>query len=235
VPVAVVVPWRGGCPHRQRAWEWVRARYAEQHPGWEIVVGEGGEPWCKAEAIMPVVEATDAEIVVLADADVWCEGLERAVYAIACGEANWGMPHLLVHRLSETATDVVLAGEPWQGQPLDQPKYRGVWGGGIVVARRDSLLDAPLDSRFVGWGQEDTAHALALHTLAGRGWRGSADLVHLWHPPQPRMTRQRGSAESWALYRRYRRARNNPAAMRSLIEEGRHVSQIYTGPRAFRA
>jgi hypothetical protein len=221
--VAVVVPWRGGCAHRQRAWEWVQARYVEQHPDWGVIEAPGPEPWSKGAAVNPVVEATYAEIVVVADADVWCDGLERAVYAIACGEANWGMPHRQVHRLSQAGTAAVYAGEAWEGQPVDQRPYVGVWGGGIVVARRETLLETPIDHRFVGWGQEDAAHALALHTLANRGWRGTVDLVHLFHPPQPRMTRARGSAEGWELYRRYCRARNNPAAMATLLEEGRHV------------
>ena len=172
---------------------------------------------------MPAVEASDADIVVVADADVWCDGTERAVYAIATGQANWGMPHKRVHRLDQAGTSAVYAGQPWKGQPLDQRPYDGVWGGGIVVGRRETLLDAPLDGRFKSWGQEDQSWALALHTLAGQGWRGTADLIHLWHPPQPRLTRARGSTESWQLYRRYCKARNDPAALRRLVEEGRYA------------
>lgn len=221
--VCVILPRAGDCPHRERAWEWVQARYVEQHPDWQIVEAHGPEPWCKGAAVNPAVEATDAEIVVVADADVWCDGLERAVYAIACGEANWGMPHRQVHRLDETGTAAVLAGESWKRQPLDQRPYQGVWGGGIVVGRREVLLEAPLDCRFQSWGQEDQSWAVALHCLAGRGWRGAADLVHLFHPPQQRLTRARGSTQSWQLYRRYCKTRNDPAAMKALIEEGRHV------------
>jgi hypothetical protein len=230
VTVEVVIPWAGGCPHRERALDWVLGQYAAAHPGWAVTVAEGPEQWVKADAVMPAVEASGADIVVVADADVLCDGIERAVYAIACGEANWGMPHLLVHRLDETGTDRVLADEPWERQPLDQRPYRGVWGGGLVVARRETLLEAPFDHRYVGWGQEDQSVALALDCLAGRGWRGTADLIHLFHPPQARVSRARGSEEGWALYRRYCKARNDPAAMRALVEEGRHVDQASTDP-----
>lgn len=219
--VSIVVPFRGGCPHRERAWEWIRERYASAHPDWDLVEASAPDgPWCKGAAVAPVIEASDAEVVVVADADAWCEGLERAVYAVVCGLAAWGMPHRKVHRLDEDATAAVFAGEPWEEQSsFTQRPYEGVWGGGIVVGRRDVFLDVPLDPRYVLWGQEDTSWAVALQCLHGPGWRGDAPLLHLFHPPQDRETRQRGSKESWALFQRYRKARRDPQAMRELLEE----------------
>lgn len=223
--VAVVVPFRGGCPYRERAWEWVRERYAEAHPDWELVEAPAPEgSWCKAAAVSPAVEASDAEIVIQADADIWCDGLERAVYAVICGQADWAVPHQMVHRLSEEGTAVVLAGEPWEAQPVAQRPYGGILGGGFVVARREALEAARLDPRFIGWGGEDEAQACALNALYGRPWRGTADLLHLWHPPQERLTRRRGSQESWQLRCRYFAARRDAVAMRELLEEGRCLS-----------
>lgn len=167
-----------------------------------------------------MIEASEAEVVVVADADVWCDGLERAVYAVASGVAVWSMPHLKVNRLSEEATAAVLAGEPWQEQKsFAQRPYEGVWGGGIVVAAREVFLETPLDPRFEKWGQEDTSWAMALACMHGPGWRGDADLWHLWHPPQERLNRMKGSSEGWDLYLRYRKARHNAEAMRELLEE----------------
>jgi len=131
------------------------------------------------------------------------------------------MPHRKVHRLGEQATAALLADEPWGHLPLTQRPYDGVWGGGVVVGRRDVLLDAPLDPRYRSWGQEDTSWSLALACLHGPGWRGDADLLHLFHPPQPRLTRVWGSEEGRDLYRRYRQARRDPELMRALIQEGR--------------
>jgi hypothetical protein len=75
-----------------------------------------------------------------------------------------------------------------------------------------------MDSRFVGWGQEDESWAYALQTLAGQPWRGAADLFHLWHPTPPRVERRRGSIEGWRLMKRYRKARGEgPEAMRELL------------------
>jgi hypothetical protein len=169
---------------------------------------------------VPAIETCKADIVVQADADVWTDGLAAAVNAVKSGAA-WAIPHGMVRRLSQEGTMATIAGFAWQDQPVAQRPYRGVPGGGIVVASRAVLDAVPLDRRFIGWGQDDEAHALALNALVGEPWRGQAELIHLWHPPQSRMTRRRGSRESWALRSRYAAAKDDPAAMSALIEESR--------------
>jgi hypothetical protein len=219
VTITVVVPWRGGCEHRERAWGWVSSRYAQQHPQWDVVLaGAPSGAWSKARAVMPAVRHLADELVVVADADVWCAELEPAVAAVQAG-AMWAMPHRQVIRLTETATAQLHAGlaEPWD-LPAEQ-RYVGVHGGGIVIASRDVLLEVPLDPRFEGWGQEDQSWALALATLAGGCWRGTVPLAHLWHPPQQRASRARGSAANVALWTRYVAARGRPERMRELLDE----------------
>lgn len=217
--VAVVVPFRGGCPHREKAWAFVRRLYAEHHPDWRVIEARAPDgEWCKGAALGPAIDACEAELVIQADADVWTDGLPAAVEAVESG-MPWAQPHGLVHRLSEEGTVAVLSGEDWWDQPLAQRPYRGVQGGGIVVAMKDVLRAVPVDTRFIGWGQEDMAQAAALETMVGCPWRGSADLIHLWHPPQQRMTRRRGSQEAWVLWKRYSRASQDPAAMQALLAE----------------
>jgi len=239
VTVQVVVPFRGGCPHRERAWHFVRERYASIHPDWDVVEAPAPEgPWSKGAAVKPAVRGCDAEIVIQADADVWSDGLERAVYAVICGQAEWAVPHRMVHRLSEVGTEAVLEGKDWReladGPHLHgdrfyaQRPYEGLWGGGIVVARRSVMLDCPIDSRFQTWGQEDEAWALALQCLYGKGWRGKADLVHLFHPPAERENRRYGSKAGRALHGRYRKARRDPEQTRALIAEAEEESWVST-------
>jgi hypothetical protein len=104
VSVAVIVPWRAGCEHRERAWAWVQARYAAVHPAWPLIVAPCPPgPWVKAAAVMPAALATDDDVLIIADADVWCDGLAEAVAAVEAGR-SWAMPHLEVHRLTELAT-----------------------------------------------------------------------------------------------------------------------------------
>lgn len=216
--VAVVIPWAGGCPHRLRALAFVRRWYTREFCAWSVVVGvASAEPWCKARAAMPAIAASTADIIVLADADVICTGTGLAVGQVARGKP-WAIPHDRVVRLDQAATEQLLE-TGVEGETHAERPHAPMIGGGILVARRDVLLDAPLDPRFVGWGQEDDCHGRALRSLYGEPWQGSSDLLHLWHPPQQRQSRSIGSDESWALRRRYRSARNDPAAMRELLRE----------------
>lgn len=221
--VSVVVPWRSGCQHRERAWHWVQARYAAVHPSWEVVTGSSPDgPFNRSAAILDGTRRSSGEVIVVADGDVWCDPAPAVAHL-----TTWAIPHLMVHRLSPESTDRVLAGENWRGLPLssdnaqDSRPYKGFETGTLVVVRRDVLLDVPPDVRFVGWGQEDQAWSMALRSLVGPPWRGEDDLVHLWHPPQPRLTRVVGNAQSKDLLRRYRNARRSPSLMRAVVEEAK--------------
>lgn len=217
--VEVVVPWQGSCSHRERAWDWCKRRY-----DWPTTFGFGATPWCKAQAVMPAIELSDAEVVVVADADVWTDGLAAAIAAVVDG-APFAVPHTMVNRLTEAGTAALIAGEPWQRQEVVEPPNVGRIGGGFVVARREDLLRVPMDPRFVGWGQEDTSWGVALRHLLGEPWRGSHDLVHLWHPPQERISRKYGSHDGRRLWLRYLEARKSPDEMEALIEEARCALQ----------
>lgn len=217
--VTVVLPFAGSCPHRNRSLRYVLARYAREFPEWRTVIGYGGKPWVKANAVTPAVEATHSDVVVVADSDCWTAGLASAVRAVTCGVAEWAIPHRTVKRLDEDSTTAHLGDRTYEPSFARQP-YTGREGGGITVLGRATYLNCPLDPRYVGWGQEDDSWALALRALHGEPWRGDADLIHLWHPPEERLTHRRGSAEGWRLYRRYLSA-SDPTAMAQLIGEFR--------------
>jgi hypothetical protein len=212
VSAEALIPWRAGCPHRERAFEWLRERLP-----YPVRVGEGGTPWVKAHAIAAAAEESSADIVVVHDADVWCDGLPAAVEAVRNGEP-WAIPHGFVYRLTEASTPYFMGGTHPEELPADA-RYWGFAGGGIVVLRRTDLLRVPLDPRFVGWGGEDESWAIALEATLGKPWRGNELLIHLWHPPQERASRRYGSLESRSLVRRYRSARRNPALMEELLAE----------------
>lgn len=220
VRVSVIVPWRSDGAHRDTAWAWVRARWRSRFPGWQVVTGAAPEgEWCKAAAITAALPEATGDVLVLADADVWCEGVLQAVTAIAEG-ARWAIPHDKVHRLDQQSTATLLDNTAVTGRPaLAQAPYTGFAGGGMTVLPRATYTRIPLDPRFAGWGQEDEAWALALTCLTGAPWRGALPLWHLWHPPQPRDSRRWGSAENRTLWQRYHRARFDPHAMRALLAE----------------
>ena len=236
--IEVIIPWQGGCPYRERALAYVESklvdcgyqvRRGEVRLGgaWPGLAGHGeGSTWNKALAVMPAVEASFASVIVLHDADCWTDGLSRAIRAVENG-SPWAIPHSLVHRVNEVGTDAVLAGERWQDQELDQPSYSGMVGGGIVVLPRETFLEIPLDPRFAGWGQEDESWGLACWTMLGPPWRGHDPLVHLWHPPMPRLTRKVGSIESQDVARLYHRARMRPDQMKIVLGQAREAYRTY--------
>lgn len=219
--VSIVIPWAPiGCPHRESAYAWVRARLAAAHPAWEVVEGVGGAPWCKAAAVEDGLTRATGDVLIVHDADVVTD-LAPAVAALE-GGAPWVMPHRVVRRLTLEASQAVYGGAAVSiDLAHDEDAYRGWPGGGVVVLRCDDYERAPLDRRFVGWSGEDASWSYALDTLVGPHVRFAADLVHLWHPPQPRITRRAGSHESEALWLRYRAARGCPGRMSALIAEGR--------------
>lgn len=196
--------------------------WARNHPDYEVVVGEGGSPWRKAEAVDRGIAKASGEIIIVADADVVCDGLPKAVAALEAG-APWVIPHGLVHRLNAEATELVLAGVKPYGMiaAYDERPYTGWAGGGLVVIWRSAWDIAPIDPRFVGWGQEDAAWALCLDVLIGRHVRLNADLYHLWHPPQPRRDRRVGNSANENLWTRYKRCLGRPDRMAALVAEGR--------------
>jgi hypothetical protein len=241
VTVSVVVPWRSDHGPRAVVWAYVSAWWREHHPDWQLLVGEqpDGGPWCKAAAVAAALPSATGEVLVVADADVICDGVATAMGAITVppDAPAWAVPHRRVYRLTAAATTVVLAGGPMpdpgtaaaraagrRPEPAGvEASYTGVAGGGIVVLPRDLYEAVPLDPRFVGWGQEDESWAWALTVLAGKPWRGTADLWHLWHPPVPigdggRMTRAVGNPAGYALMRRYLSA-TTPDQMRGILDQ----------------
>jgi hypothetical protein len=208
---------------------WVKRQYRAKHPDWPIhLSGTSEGPWIKANAVAPAVERAE-DVVVVADADCWTDGLESAVRAVTAGVAEWAIPHTTVYRLTEQATDELILTNDYGGECERRP-YEGVWGGGIVVAHKDTFLAVPMDPRFEGPGQEDEAWGVALQTLCGQGWRGKADLIHCWHPRLTRHSTRIGSLKSWALYKRYQDARAKPEQMRRLLEEFQREPRIPDGP-----
>lgn len=216
----IIIPWRAGCPHRERNLAWLLDRYTAD--GWPVVVAElaPDEPWIKACAVNPALRRVPDGPVAVVDADVTGGDLVGGLRAWRDG-APWAIPHTMVHRLTGRATADVIGGVDPVGLPVLEAPYPGTVGGGAVLAGRQLLLDVPLDPRYQGWGQEDASWGVALTTIAGEPWRSPEPLWHLWHPPQPRLTRKIGSHDGKALWRRYQAAARDPAAMSVILEEAR--------------
>lgn len=216
--VSVIIPFRPDGGHRDRSLQWVVDRLTAEHPDWQIVIEEdhGTGPFNRAALLRTGVARSFGDIIVAHDADVWCPSLPVAVAQVRQG-AKWALPHTKVHRLTETETDTVWAGdEPSVDMACSEAPYPGVKTGGAVVIDRATFHNIGPDPRFSGWGGEDDAWGHALTVLAGTPPRAKTPLFHLWHPPQPRINRRVGNLENDALQRAYRAAKT-VGQMRALI------------------
>lgn len=233
--VSVVVPFSPGCPQREAVWAWLRQHYAKHHPKWQVVTaGHTGE-WCKGEALK-VIDDITSDIVVVADADCLMAPAElRSAVARASLGAPWVVPHLNVLRLDRQETQHLLQTSEVPNIQRRQRRrryYVGVAGGGMVIFRRSAWDTAPMDKRFKGWGYEDVCWGAAMDTLVGPHVRLDAELLHLWHPPQP--NREAPHAGSEALYQSYLRANGLPRRMAALIA-GEEPDVTASHPVTFRS
>jgi hypothetical protein len=224
--VAVVIPWYendGADSMRHQTREFVIDWWRRRHPMWSVVIGsvsaDEGQ-WCKGLAVHRGAQQTHADILVVADADVICGDVREPVAQIETLRSGWAVPHRLVYRMSEDATNMMIS--DGRQPPLVAPGvvspdfveiHTGKAGGGLVVLPHKLLDDVPIDPRFCGWGQEDLSWSRALTMIAGHPWRGTAPLLHLWHEPQGRISRGVGSIESYALWQQYQQASTMPAML----------------------
>ena len=217
--VDVIVPFRSDGGHRDRAWAFLKKRWEEQFPDWQVIEGACPDgPWVKALAIEDALSRSTADIIVISDSDVWTDGVADAVRVI--NPFKWAVPHTRLYRLSQKATQAVYEGRPIdpENDPTDQEEkpYTGVLGGGMVVIKRSLYVEVPMDPRFVIWGGEDMAAAYAWRCLGGAPWRGTDPMWHLWHVPLRGKDRAISNRQ---LFNRYTQAARNPSKMRKLIAE----------------
>jgi hypothetical protein len=209
--VSLIVPRdRGEEASRLAGWDCLRRHYARHHPDWEVVEGfSSSASWSKGEAIADALTRSTAAVLVVADADCLIPPaqLEASVELVSSGQAPWAVPHGRVLRLSPATT------ADWLGrleadtaelpevdlEALARPAYAGFPGGGVFVVPR-AVYEAAggIPSVFRGWGSEDQAIGAILDCFAGPHVRGSADLVHLWHEPQPTKGMVTGNHQRYA-------------------------------------
>lgn len=221
--VSVIVPWQPGCPYREASWKYIQQWFHHNAPdSWQIIeASHDSVPFNKAQAVRDGFKKSFGKVIVVHDSDSISDSLFEAVDLVK-NRYQWAVPHTMVHRLTPEATIKVLEGtDPTAvlDQTHEKP-YKGVIGGGIVVLRRELFEKCPPDNRFVGWGGEDEAWGYALQLVSNQPpARGKGRLIHLWHPPQERMTRMYGSLQSKQLIERYRTAARRRSAMLQLISE----------------
>lgn len=181
--VSVLVPYRENGAERAANWSHVRSLYERKFPSWEIVTASGPDgEFSRAGAIIEAAKKATGDIFVVADADVWSDGIGDAVTRVAAGAA-WADPAgRKVIYLTRAASQSVLSGGAWNQSGAEKAVSR-VPCGGLVAISKPCFLRCPPDARFRGWGAEDHAWAAELARMYGLAATVTPNpLWHLWHP-----------------------------------------------------
>ncbi|MFK0203863.1 galactosyltransferase-related protein [Streptomyces lavendulae] len=227
VEVAVGIPWRGGCPERERGMEFTRRQLSEVFPGAPVsLVDAGGERFSRAASRNKAMKLfPDADVVILHDACnlVDPDGLHAAVTEAADGRL-W-FPFTEYRSLTQIESSQVISGfyphsrgAPWALSPE----------GGVWVMRPQSWWKCGgMDERCIGWGWEDSIFLRVAHAVVGHA-RTPHTAWHLWHPHVPRdYEDHQMRAQGEALYERYGQAVATPGALEDMIAENlRHQGAI---------
>lgn len=227
--VSIVVPTSfGGCPYREAAWRFVKARMAKLYDWWEIVEVDGCDgTFSKARMANQGVSRAKGSIVVVMDADVVIDdqALLDSVDAVLHG-AKWAIPHRDVWRLTEADSAYFMEhGKTVQFPEFDRKPYAGVEGGGaFVMTRANYAAIGGMDERFEGWGGEDLAFGWCARSFFGAPHRAATPLIHLWHPSQP--TKHGAFGNNEALGRQYKEAANSRLLMAYLLSQRHDVEGI---------
>lgn len=186
VNVAVVVPRRSDGGRRDVLWAWNRERWAQVHPGFNVVEGHHVDgPFNRSAAINNGVEAAGSfDVLVIADGDSFVSHdqlLEAIETADTTGQVTFGYDRFAY--LNRAMSDLVMAGFDGDWWPGVEWTMTGTCSSMVVVPAELWRVMGGADEGFVGWGGEDIAISLALQTFGGGMQRVHGDVWHLWHPP----------------------------------------------------
>ena len=192
--VAIVLPYRSDGGHRDRLWfEQVRPFWETTFPNWTISVGQHDDgPFNRSAAINTAVNRIkkhDVYLIVDNDSLPDPSAVKQAVRT--CFASEYAVvAHSQRFMLKQGFTFEVLNGkkrvEEAKQSDIQDTYYESV---SCCLAITRSMWDATggFDERFVGWGFEDSAFAIALSIATGDSKLLKVDATnyHLWHEMQP--------------------------------------------------
>ncbi len=220
----VIIPYRKGCPWRDRSLPVVQRWWETICPDWPVsVADDGGTPFSRGGSLNLGVEYSGVDVIVAADSDLLIGHTQiRRAVELAAETAGLVQPFDRLDRYSENATRRLWEA-PWRAfdgtfTPMTS------WGrnvvplvGGINVLSRETWeLAGGWLPGFRGWGHEDVAFEAQCSTLAGPTRHVAGTVAHLAHPIA---ARDRDQANN-DLAVRVMAATGDPEAMRKVIADG---------------
>lgn len=207
---------------RETIWSWLKLRWEELCPAFELVTsGSGAGPMNRAAARNRAVERACGDVLIISDADTVFHRaqIDIALQHIANGK-QWVIPYKHYEQLTGPDTLKVLKQLPSSdvARPA-KPRWSTDQGNaGLMVLTREAFDEVRgYDERFTGWSGEDWSFCNALHTLVHHQVRVDTYVLHLRHPPS-RGRRQDKARQMSTIYPPYDRAFGDPVAMRAVID-----------------
>ena len=214
--IAVAIIWRP-TSERERAFRHVSAQYRALFPDAPIIAADaGGVGFSRAESRNVAMRScSDYDVVILSDADCVLAhdtNINAAVVA-ATGDPKLHLPYTAQHYCTAEETELVYGGD---SRPL--PGWEGT-GACYVVTPAVWEACGGMDHRFgPHWGGEDDALYAAATALTGIR-RHYGTVLSLHHADEDRPIGSPSQVKNHQLSHRYHLAREDPNAIRAIIEE----------------
>lgn len=219
--VAILVPRREGFSDRDALWAFCRRWWQATFPDLRIFEGHHDHGLFNRSAAINAAArlAGDWDVALIIDADVLAHPPNvRQAIALAHETGKLVVAFDVRHNLNRAGSKRIMAGESGSWRRYIERDYRDQHSACIAVSRR--LFDeiGGFDESFRGWGQEDTAFAIACETFAGPRINLPGEVWHLWHATQPEGRRGTPSANAnRARIERYKAAWGDRDAVRAVI------------------
>lgn len=224
--ISFCVPFRPDNDYREKAFEFLARKLSDDWagPGVQLIMGDSrAEQFNRSASRNAAAKQATGDVLIFVDADSVVPKAQIEWALAALEHTHWAFPYNQYFALTEVGSQAFMDGNM-------QPEYKYLFPstetpepsvGGCVVVRRSAFdLVHGYDERFIGWGEEDRAFALALGTLCGPPAYSNGPLYHLWHPdPDSEHFDQPHFMDNRLLCNRYRSASGNPALMHQLVME----------------
>jgi hypothetical protein len=218
--ISVLIPWRGGDPHRERVWNYIRGLWEELPVELCVGVDDEGGPFNCSRALNRAFKMSTQPYIMQFGADCFpsVEAMSDALGMLMMN-TPWVPLFEKTEYYGESATRKILNGDSPDRFKYD-PSLSVPFQTGVLAMTREAFIETGgSDERFEGWGAEDSAFRMALYRLYEHGTPLPHTLRCLWHSTGHR---ELGEA-NLALCQEYERIDNREDMLAHIQQRGSYV------------